>query len=93
MSERIEFDRPGARFVLRDGDDVLGWIDVREDDDELVLVHTEVAEGRQGQGVAGRLAAGVLDAVRDETRRVVVECPYVQGYLAKHPEIEGFETR
>lgn len=35
----------------------------------LVLTHTEVDSAYQGRGVAGRLASGALDAVRERGSR------------------------
>jgi uncharacterized protein len=50
------------------------------------LVHTEVPEQYQGQGLAGKLASAALDWARESGRKVIPSCPYVRSYIGKHPE-------
>jgi predicted GNAT family acetyltransferase len=50
------------------------------------MFHTEVPPEYQGQGLAGKLAAAALDWARTKGLKVIPGCPYIQGYLTKHPE-------
>lgn len=50
------------------------------------LVHVEVPAEYQGQGLAGKLAEAALNWAREQKLKVIPSCPYVQGYLGKHPE-------
>lgn len=52
----------------------------------VILVHTEVAEELEGQGLGGRLVAGSLDEIRARGLRFVPVCPFVDSYLERHPE-------
>lgn len=52
----------------------------------IVLVHTEVPPSVGGQGLGSLLARHALDAARAEGNRVVVQCPFVQAWLRRHPE-------
>jgi predicted GNAT family acetyltransferase len=52
----------------------------------ITLTHTDVPLVMSGQGVASRLIKGALEQVRARGLKVKAECPFVQGYLAKHPE-------
>lgn len=52
----------------------------------IVFVHTEVAPEFGGQGIGGRLAAAALDDVRSRGLHVVARCPFIKGYIEKHPE-------
>jgi uncharacterized protein len=54
--------------------------------DRLVIVHTEVPPALEGQGIAGKLAATALDFARNAHLRVIPLCPYVTGFIRKHPE-------
>ncbi len=54
--------------------------------DRVVFFHTEVAEDREGQGLASRLAAAALDASVAAGRVIVPVCPYISLYLRRHPE-------
>ena len=50
------------------------------------LMHTDVPLVMAGQGVASRLIKGALEQVRARGLKVEAECPFVLGYLGKHPE-------
>ena len=54
--------------------------------DRIILVHTEVSPDFEGRGVAAALTRLALDDARTVGRRVIVACPYVKRYLARHPE-------
>jgi len=51
------------------------------------LLHVEVPEEYQGQGLAGKLASTALNWAREKGLKVIPSCPYVKGYLGKHPEL------
>lgn len=51
----------------------------------IVLVHTEVPQSLGGLGLGGILARHALDTARAEGNRVVVQCPFVQEWLRRHP--------
>ena len=52
----------------------------------LALVHTEVLPSHEGQGIGSALVRYGLDLARSNGWRVIAVCPYVQSYLARHPE-------
>jgi uncharacterized protein len=54
--------------------------------DRFVIVHTEVPPALEGKGIAGKLVAAALDFARATHLRVIPLCPYVTGYVRKHPE-------
>ena len=52
-----------------------------------MFTHTEVDDRFEGQGVGSALARFALDDVRAEgTRRVVPRCPFIKGWIDKHPD-------
>ena len=53
--------------------------------DRIALIHTEVMPGHEGQGVGARLVRFAFDEARRRELRVIATCPYVRGYLSKHP--------
>lgn len=85
MAQVIRNDQ-SSRYEARDGDDVQGFADYRVSGDVVTMIHTEVDDRFQGQGVAGRLVRHALDDIRDRGLRVRPVCEYVAGYLNKHPE-------
>jgi predicted GNAT family acetyltransferase len=74
------------RYELRSGDELIGIVTYRLDDDVITLVHTEVEPAHEGEGHASTLARGALDDARSRGLRVVPSCSYVASYIEKHPE-------
>jgi hypothetical protein len=74
------------RYELVLDDDVVGEIVYRQRPDALVLLHTEVSEALEGQGLGAQLVARALDDIRARGLQVVPLCPYVSAYLRRHPE-------
>lgn len=50
------------------------------------FVHAEVDDAYEGQGVGGSLAQGVVDFVRRQQARLVPDCPFIRGWMSRHPE-------
>ncbi len=49
-------------------------------------MHTEVPKELGGKGIGSALARGLLDIARAQGLKVVPKCPFVAGYIGKHPE-------
>jgi predicted GNAT family acetyltransferase len=54
--------------------------------DVLDLVHTEVPEEAEGQGIGAALAKAALDHARSEGMKVIPSCPFVRTYIKRHGE-------
>lgn len=52
----------------------------------VTVIHTEVPEALSGQGAGSELARGLLDMIRSRGEKVVPRCPFIAGFIAKHPE-------
>jgi uncharacterized protein len=80
-------DNPDKRrYEALVDDQVAGVLFYRAGEGELILVHTEVDEGFEGQGIGSRLVAGALEDIRMRGLRIVPICPFVRAYLERHPE-------
>jgi predicted GNAT family acetyltransferase len=55
-------------------------------DGVITFVHTEVPPELGGKGIGSKLIRGALDQVRAEGLKVIAQCPFVKGYIDKHPE-------
>lgn len=53
---------------------------------DIVFTHTEVLPGHEGQGLGGAIARHVLDDARVRRLQVVPQCPFIAGYIRKHPD-------
>ncbi|WKK10750.1 GNAT family N-acetyltransferase [Rhodococcus ruber] len=75
------------RYELRDGNTVVGYTQYHPDGDvQLVFDHTEVDNAYSGRGLSSTLVRFALDDVRARGKRVVAICPFVDGFIDKHPE-------
>ena len=52
----------------------------------LMVDHTEVFEAFEGKGIGSRLAKAALDDLQARGMHVNPQCPFVSGYIHKHPE-------
>ena len=77
------------RYEIRDDEaegGLAGFAEYRLPDDVHVdFVHTEVDDAYAGQGLASKLVAFALADVREQGKRIVPHCPYVAGWIRKHP--------
>ena len=55
----------------------------------ITFLHTEVPKELEGRGIGSRLARGALELVRAEGLRVVPKCPFIAGFIQKHPEFQN----
>jgi predicted GNAT family acetyltransferase len=65
LSHRRE-DR--SRLERRVDDDLAGWLDYRPAGDSIIVAHTEVMEGHEGEGLGGVLVRSALEAARSAGR-------------------------
>lgn len=89
-SEPRVVDHPEAhRFeVVVDGA-VAGFAEYRRRGGSVAFTHTVVEDGFEGRGVGSVLARGALDAVREEGSSVLPFCPFIRGWIQRHPEYIG----
>ncbi|HKN99652.1 MAG TPA: GNAT family N-acetyltransferase, partial [Pseudonocardiaceae bacterium] len=70
-------DKAAHRYELRDGDEVVGFVEYHFYGDEMAFLHTEVKPERGGQGLGSRLIKAALDDARERGLRVLPYCPFV----------------
>ncbi len=74
------------RYEILIGGEVAGVLHYRRHGDRVELMHTEIEQSFSGRGLASRLAAAALSDARSRATAVVPSCPFVTGYLDRHPE-------
>ena len=65
----------------------------RLEDGKVLLTHTEVPEQFSGQGLGSKLAAGVFRLIHESGRRVAIQCPFMAGWVSRHPEVADLVVR
>ncbi|MCB0594158.1 MAG: N-acetyltransferase [Lewinellaceae bacterium] len=58
--------------------------------DKIIFTHTEVPIGLEGNGIASLLAKAALEWAKEQNLKVMPLCPYVAGYIKRHPEWKAF---
>ena len=75
-----------SRFeVLVDGEPA-GLAAYRLREDAIVFLHTEIGDEYEGKGLGGVLVRAALDSARERGLRVVPSCPFVRGWIERHPD-------
>jgi uncharacterized protein len=84
----VRDNRDRSRYELVDDGQVVAFVQYSMRGGRIILVHTEVDDARAGKGLASRLIAGALDDLRRRGLLVVPVCPFVEAFIAKHPEYD-----
>jgi hypothetical protein len=58
----------------------------------ITFVHTEVPPELGGKGIGSKLIKGALDQVRADGLKVIAECEFVQGFMAKNAAYQDLLT-
>ena len=75
-----------SRYEIRVDDEVAGFTEYAMHGTQLDLIHTEVEQKFEGQGIASKLIQELLDDVRRRELQAMPYCPFVRKFIAKHDE-------
>ena len=64
----------------------LAFIDYKESDTHISLIHTEAAPELAGTGAAAAVVEKTLMYVENSGKSLLPYCPYVFAFIKKHPE-------
>jgi predicted GNAT family acetyltransferase len=79
-------DNPQRHRFELDADGHVAFSKYRRAGSVLTVLHTEVPAALNGRGIGSALVRGLLDIARAQGLTVKPLCPFVAGYIAKHPE-------
>lgn len=86
MTTRVQ-DEPGQQaYVATVEGRTAGLVAYRREPGLLTITHTQVEDAYEGTGVGSALARAALDDARARGDRVAVLCPFVQGWIERHPD-------
>lgn len=75
-----------SRYEIRDGDRALGLAAYERHGDTVVFTHTEIDPDVGEDGLGSTLVRAALDDVRSKGGSVVPQCPFVRGWIERHPD-------
>ncbi|MGY1682909.1 GNAT family N-acetyltransferase [Geodermatophilus sp. SYSU D01176] len=82
---RVVDDPEAGRFeVLVDGE-VAGFAEYRRTGSSVAFLHTVIDPQHEGRGLGSVLARDALDASRAAGAAVLPFCPFIRGYIQRHP--------
>ncbi|QUX30967.1 N-acetyltransferase [Nocardiopsis akebiae] len=78
--------RDRKRYEIRIDGEVAGFAEYILTDDMVTFTHTEIDPAHEGRGLGGTLVRGALDDVRPRGLAVLPLCPFVKGWIQRHPD-------
>jgi predicted GNAT family acetyltransferase len=75
-----------GRFEAHVDGELAGFAEYKRTDDLVVFPHTEVDPGFEGRGIGSALARAALDDARRRALPVLATCPFISGWMRRHPE-------
>ncbi len=86
MSTAVRDNTEMERYdVLADGM-LAGFAQYRRRGELIAFIHTEVDAAFEGKGIGTALIKGALADARVQGLSVLPFCPFVSGYIARHPD-------
>ena len=86
MATEVRDQPDHSRYeILVDGV-VAGFAQYRRGDDRITVMHTEVDDAYEGQGLGSELVRHVLEEARAAGLAVLPSCPFTASWIKRHPE-------
>ncbi|MFB4164488.1 GNAT family N-acetyltransferase [Alteribacillus sp. JSM 102045] len=76
----------GEFFITQNGEKKAEITFSHDNDSNIVIEHTYVAEELGGQGIGKQLVAKVVEKARAENKKIISQCDYAESQLKKHEE-------
>ena len=81
------------RYEIRVDGELAGFVQYRRRPELIAFIHTEIDQRFEGQGLGSKLIAAALDEARGAGIAVLPFCPFVNGYIERHPEYASLVPR
>jgi hypothetical protein len=86
MDVEVRDNPDESRYVVLLDGEVAGFTLYRLHPGRITMFHTEIDPAHEGSGLGGRLARGALDDVRARGLELEPLCPFIAGYIRRHPD-------
>jgi predicted GNAT family acetyltransferase len=88
MSQEVIDNAEESRYEIRVDGALAGFAAYKSRPDRIIFTHTEVDDAYAGKGLGGVLARGALDDVRARGLGATPLCPFIKGWIDRHPGYE-----
>jgi predicted GNAT family acetyltransferase len=86
MADEITDNPDERRYEIHSEGRLAGYLVYGSRPGLIALVHTETQPEFEGRGLGSKLVRGALDDARARGMSVLPFCPFVNGWIERHPE-------
>ncbi|MEV6205547.1 GNAT family N-acetyltransferase [Kitasatospora sp. NPDC051914] len=86
MTTAVTDNPDQSRFEITEDGALAGFAEYHRYENEIEFIHTEIDPDFGGRGLSGILARAALDSARERGLAVLPYCPFIRGWLGKHPD-------
>ena len=84
---KIVFDRKENKSIAYNNNTQIGECDFIEKEEYWNIVHTEVNNSYQGQGIARKLVESVIKNAKNYDKKIIADCSYAKKIIEKGEQI------
>lgn len=79
----IKFDKNNNKSIAYDNSSPIGECDFIEQEGCWNIIHTEVSNLYQGQGIAKRLVECIIENAEKYNKKLIADCSYAKNVMEK----------
>ena len=80
----IKFDKDNNKSIAYDNNAKIGECDYIETEETWNIVHTEVSNLYQGQGIARKLVENIIENAKKYNKKLIADCSYAKKIIDKN---------
>ncbi|MDY6065849.1 MAG: GNAT family N-acetyltransferase [Finegoldia sp.] len=84
----VVYEGEKSRAAAYDGEKIVGESTYSDSGKIWIIDHTQVSDGYQGRGIAGRLVEELVNKAREAGVKIIPLCPFAKKEFEKHKEYE-----
>jgi predicted GNAT family acetyltransferase len=75
-----------GRFEIWVDGELAGYSEYQSAAQSVIVAHTEIEKGHEGQGLASVLVREMLESIRESGRKVIPLCEFTAGFIRRNQE-------
>lgn len=80
----IKFDKNNNKSIAYDNNNPIGECEFIEQQGNWNIIHTEVSNLYQGQGIARRLVEIIMENAKKQNKNITADCSYAKKVIEKN---------